>query len=220
MRRSHIAPAVAAVVAAQALTRLGHRITTQEASTLGAATVEALTAEGWTITAGSVGTTRLSTVAPELWKHDLPILAGLARGRTYREIAAETDTPEGTTRHRAARLISRTGASNAAELIALAYRAGWMNGLPPERRPRIALTEDEQRALVCLADGMDTTAVGIALDIPHGAAVRLLRHLYAALDATRPGAPDRSSRCRAVALAYQHGLLPLPTRRTPQERTS
>ncbi|MFE6379208.1 hypothetical protein [Streptomyces roseolus] len=211
MRRSHIAPAVAAVVAAQALTRLGHRITTQEASTLGAATVEALTAEGWTITAGTVGTTRLSTVAPELWKHDLPILAGLARGRTYREIAAETDTPEGTVRQRAIRLINRVGAANAAELVAIAYRAGWMNGLPPEPRGRLTLAEDERRALFCLADGLDTAAVADAFHITHHAASRLLGRLYAALDATRPGAPDRSSRCRAIALGYQHGLLPLST---------
>ncbi|MFF9146344.1 hypothetical protein ACF1BN_15935 [Streptomyces sp. NPDC014861] len=210
MRRAHIAPAVAAVVAAQALTRLGHRITTQEASTLGAATVEALTAEGWSITAGTVGTTRLSSVAPELWKHDLPLLAGLARGRTYREIAAETHTPEGTTRHRAARLISRVGAANAPELVAIAYRAGWMNSLAPEPRGRLTLAEDEQRALYCLADGLDTAAVADAFGITHTAAARLLSRLYAALDATRPSTPDRSSRCRAVALGYQHGLLPLP----------
>lgn len=217
MHRSHIAPAVAAVVAEQALTRLGHRISTEEASLIGRATVEALDTAGWSITAARIGGHRLSEVAPCLWEHDLPILAGLARGRSYYEIAAETHVPAATARQRVHRLIGRVGAANGAELVSIAYRSGWMAGLAPEPRGRITLTDTEHRILSWIAEGLDNAAIAEALDIPHTSAVRQISRLYAALDATRPRA-DRASRCRAVALGYQHGLLPLPAslRRTPE----
>ncbi|NML55688.1 hypothetical protein HHL19_36285 [Streptomyces sp. R302] len=144
-RRAPIAPAVAAVVAAQALTRLGHRITTGEATGLGAAAVEALTAEGWAITADRPHPPRRSTV-----------------------LAPRTDA----------------------------------HGRP-------TLTEDEQQLLGLLANGLDNTRIAQALDVPRTTVSRLLRHLYGLLGIA-PGTSDRSSRCIAVARAYQYALLPLP----------
>ncbi|MFE9737318.1 LuxR C-terminal-related transcriptional regulator [Streptomyces sp. NPDC006477] len=208
--QTRVPAAVAAVVATQALTRLGHRITTEEASTLGRATIEALAADGWTITATAVGARRLSQVSPTLWEHDLPVLAGLARGRTAREIATETHTPEPTVRQRIARLIGRTGAANSAELLSIAYRSGWMTALAPEPRGPITLTEPQRQILALIADGLDNQAIADALGMPLNTAVGHMRRVYAALDATRPGQRNHSSRCLAVALAYQHGHLPLP----------
>ncbi|OKJ52219.1 hypothetical protein AMK27_30735 [Streptomyces sp. CB02009] len=204
--------AVAAVVATQALTRLGHRITTEEASILGRATVEALAADGWTIAPTPAGVRRLSQVSPALWEHDLPVLAGLARGRTAREIATEMDTPEPTVRQRIARLLGRTGAANSAELLAIAYQSGWMAALAPEPRGPITLTQQQLQILALIADGLDNTAIADVLGMPLNTAIGHMRRVYAALDATRPGQRNHSSRCLAVALAYQHGLLPFPAR--------
>ncbi|WP_435969330.1 LuxR C-terminal-related transcriptional regulator [Streptomyces sp. Qhu_M48] len=213
-RQTLVPAAVAAVIATQALTRLGHRITTEEATLLGHAAIEALAVDGWIIAPGSAGMRRLSQVSPTLWEHDLPVLAGLARGRTAREIATETHTPEPTVRQRIARLIGRTGAANSAELLSIAYRSGWMADLAPEPRGRVTLTEPQRQILALLADGLDNQAIADVLGMPLNTAVGHMRRVYAALDATRPGQRNHSSRCLAVALAYQHGHLPLPARTT------
>ncbi|CCA56136.1 MULTISPECIES: helix-turn-helix transcriptional regulator [Streptomyces] len=202
--------AVAAVIAAQILSRLGTRITPEEAGSLGRSAVDALRADGWVIRA-NVGRT-LVQAAPGLWEHDLPILAGLARGRTGNEIAEATSTPAATVRQRIRRLRARTGASNSPELVAIAYRAGWLDSLPAEPRAPIHLPDLETRVLEHLAAGRTNPELALALGVSVPTAVNYVRRLCNALDAARPGEPDHSSRCRAVALGYQHGHLSRPAR--------
>ncbi|MFE6853459.1 hypothetical protein ACFVDH_22045 [Streptomyces sp. NPDC057674] len=205
-----VPPAVAAVIAAQILGRLGNRVTAEEASSLGQSAVDALRADGWIIRAHTGRT--LVQAAPGLWEHDMPILAGLARGRTGNEIADATSTPAATVRQRIRRLRARTGANNSPELVAIAYRAGWLDALPTEPRAPIHLPDTEARVLEHLAAGRTNPQIALALGVSVPTAINYVRRLCSLLDASRPGEPDHSSRCRAVALGYQHGHLALPVR--------
>ncbi|MFE7517264.1 hypothetical protein ACFU8I_39460 [Streptomyces sp. NPDC057540] len=202
--------AVAAVIAAQVLAQLGARITPEEAASVGHTAVDVLRGEGWIIRADAGRT--LGRAAPGLWEHDVPILAGLARGRTGNEIAAATDTPAATIRTRIRRLKGRTGAENSAELVAIAYRAGWLDALPVEPRAPIRLPDTEARVLELIAAGRTNPEIAASMHVGVDTAINYVRRVCDALDASRPGAPDRSSRCRAVALGYQHGHLARPTR--------
>ena len=205
---SSVPPAVAAVIAAHVLTALADRVSTDEANAIGHGAVEALRTDGWSVSAHRGR--RLSQAAPALWEYDLSMLAGLARGSTGEEIATATSTPYATVRQRLRRLRARTGAANSAELVAIAYQAGWMDELPPEARGPIHVSPIEARALELLAYGRTNPQIAEELGVTTGTAVMYLRRLYDALDAARPGHPDHSSRCRAVALGYQHGLLIRP----------
>jgi DNA-binding NarL/FixJ family response regulator len=207
-----VPPAVAAVIAAEVLARLGTRVTSDEAKSVGDSAVEALRADGWCIRAHPGRT--LARAAPGLWEHDLPILAGLARGRTGSEIAVATSTPHATVRQRIRRMRTRTGAANSAELVSIAYRAGWLDALSVEPRAPIRLPATEARVLELLADGRTNDQIADELGVGTFTAMNCVRRLCNALDAARPGHPDQMSRCRAVALGYQHGLLTRPARRS------
>ncbi|MFE7517065.1 hypothetical protein ACFU8I_38435 [Streptomyces sp. NPDC057540] len=201
---------MAAVIAAQVLAKFGARISPEEAASVGYTAVDALRGDGWIIRAETGRT--LVRAAPGLWEHDMPILAGLARGWTGSEIAADTDTVLATVRTRIRRLKGRTGAANSAELVAIAYRAGWLDALPVEPRAPIRLPDLEARVLELIAAGRTNPEIGIALGVGVDTAISYVRRLCDSLDASQPGAPDRSSRTRAVALGYQHGHLTRPTR--------
>ncbi|MBD0707374.1 MULTISPECIES: helix-turn-helix transcriptional regulator [unclassified Streptomyces] len=203
----------AAVIAATATTLLGARLSPADAEQLGNAALAALRADGWSVQV-DLGRVR---AAPLLWSCDLPVLAGLARGRAVAEIAAATQTPTATVRGRILRLRARIGAPNAAAAVAIAYRHGWMAGLAPEPRRPIVLSSRERQALALLADGLGNAALAQALGMSPAQATECLRRLYTALNVTTSTrAPVRA---HAVALGFQHGLLPLPATRSPQDPT-
>lgn len=203
------APTVADVIATQAAAHLGDRITPAEAAELGRTALTALCTAGWTL-AGGPGTV-LTRLTPVLWPYDPAILAGLARGHTTAEIAQATDTPYATVRNRIDRLRSRIGARNSAHAVGIAYRAGWMGGLPPEPRGPLTLSTRQRTVLAHMSDGLNNAEIATQLGIGRETVVTYIRRLYNYLDVTNPGpsGASASSRPQAVALGYQHGLLPL-----------
>ncbi|MFF2774833.1 LuxR C-terminal-related transcriptional regulator [Streptomyces sp. NPDC058052] len=209
-----IAAEAAAIAAATALDILGRQITATEAATLGAAVVTALTTGGWAIHADM--NRRTHPQFAELRPWEPAILAGLARGYTFAEIGQEIGVPAATVRHRADRFRARFGAINSAHGVALAYQRGWLAGLTPEPRAPIHLSRRQQQALTLMADGSTNDAIGRRLGLSHNSVTTYIRRLYRALDASRPGLIGPSTRPHAIALAYQHGLLPLPTTKDPR----
>lgn len=200
---------VADVIAAQATAQLGGRITPAEAAELGRTALTALCTAGWTL-AGGPGTV-LTRLTPALWPYDPALLAGLARGHTSAQIAEATGTPYATVRNRIDRLRARIGARNSAHAVGIAYRSGWMHGLPPEPRGPLTLSTRQRTVLELMSDGLNNAEIGTRLHLGRDTAVTHIRRIYSALDVTGPGIGTVSSRPHAVALAYQHGLLPLPS---------
>ncbi|MEV8395580.1 MULTISPECIES: helix-turn-helix transcriptional regulator [Bacillati] len=148
--------------------------------------------------------------------YDLMALAGLARGRSVQEIAAAIGTPYETLRNRILRMRWRLGAASCAHAVAIAYRRGWLSGLTAEPRPSVLLSARQRQVLALMADGLTNRQIATALGITEDTAGTHARRIYAALEASRPGAtPAKSARCHALALAYQHGHL-IPTKEQPR----
>ncbi|RSS51385.1 helix-turn-helix transcriptional regulator [Streptomyces sp. WAC01280] len=206
------APAVGAVVAAEAVAQLGNRISDDMATQLGQAVYDALVRSGWHIAEG-LGR-RAHRISPTLWDYDPAILAGLARGYSAHEIASSTGVPVATVRNRILRLRRRTGAANSANAVAIAYRSGWMRSLKPEPRAYMALSGRQREVLALVADGLTNEQIAARLQCSTNTITTHLGRLYRVMDAQRPGAPATCTRARAVALAYQHGLLKFPSRPT------
>ncbi|TFE42483.1 LuxR family transcriptional regulator [Streptomyces sp. ICN441] len=198
-----VADAVAAVIAEQALTMLGDRITTGEASALARRAVHAVRREGWHISAlhpdGHDATGPDTEQDPRLRSYDPTILAGLARGDRFGDIGRVLRVPTETIRTRTLRLRQRIGARSAAHLVAIAYEMGWLDGLRPEPRPEATLTERQRIALTCAAQGLTNPEISARLGIGISAVCTDLARAYALL-----GARDRA---HAVALGIQHGHL-------------
>lgn len=207
MSATNIDAEAAAVIAAKAAALLGHRIGTTEAEQLGTTAIQALRADGWTIQVDL--RRRIHHASPLLRSWDPAILAGLARGYSVQEIATGTGTPYGTLRHRVLRLRARIGAANAAHAVAIAYESGWMAGLAPEPRGPLVLSRRQHQVLALMAGGKTNQAIGRIVELSPASVITYVRRLYAALDASRPGDISASTRPHAVALGYQHGLLPL-----------
>ncbi|MFE6223310.1 response regulator transcription factor [Streptomyces sp. NPDC057854] len=203
-----IAAEAAALAAATALDVLGRQINADEAARLGTAVVAALTSGGWAIHADM--NRRRHPDHPELRPWDLSILAGLARGHTVAEIGTMTGVPSATVRHRVQRLRTRIGAANAAHAVAIAYERGWMAHLAPEPRGPIRLSRRQLQTLALMAAGHTNEAIGRHLRLTPNSVVTYVRRLYAVLDASRAGCVYPATRPHAVALGYQHGLLPVP----------
>ncbi|MBB4987475.1 response regulator transcription factor [Streptomyces nymphaeiformis] len=204
-RTSTRALAFGAIVAQALGTHLGARITPEEAAEVA---YTALVNSGWRITEGLGRPAR--RISPTLWEYDPTLLAGLARGRSTAEISTETGVAYGTVKHRMESLRSRLGARNSAHAVAIAYRSGWMRGLAPEPRGRILLTPRQYQALELVADGMSNDEIAAELGCSSNTAITHLRRTYASLGALRPDITPAVVRPYAVALAYQHGHLPLP----------
>lgn len=201
-----VADAVAAVIAAEAFVTLGGRITTDEATTLARRSVQAVRADGWTITALSHPHTAhhhredtMTKEQPRLRPYDPVILAGLARGDTPDQIAAITHVRPGTVRHRILRLRRRIGAHSSAHAVALAYQQGWLTHLTNEHRPDTRLSIRQTDALRRVAEGMTNPQIAQALGVSLTSVGIYLHRAYLRLGAT--------GRTHAVALAYQHGHL-------------
>ncbi|MYV64452.1 hypothetical protein GT043_00410 [Streptomyces sp. SID2131] len=198
----------AAIVAATATELLGRRIEAAEAEQLGAAAIQALRASRWTVEPDPCRARRLS---PLLWSYDPPILAGLARGHTLVEIGQTIGAPAGTVRNRLFRLRHRIGAANGAQAVAIAYQNGWLNGLAPEPRDRIGLSGRQHQALTLIAAGHSNNGIGRLLGLGDSSVATYIRRLYVALGVDRTNTTFAVARPHAVAIGYQHGLLPLPT---------
>ncbi|WP_432116613.1 LuxR C-terminal-related transcriptional regulator [Streptomyces sp. S1] len=196
----------AAVITATASALLGRRLTPAEADRLGTAALQALRADGWTV---QPDFTR-RRIHPQLCAYDPTLLAGLARGCSTHEIAAVTGIPHATLRHRIQRLRGRIGATNTAHAVAIAYRNGWMAGLAPEPRGPITLSTRQRQILSLIADGHTNEIISDHIGVCRDSVITHIRRLYSVLDASRTGGPTTAARPRAVALGYQHGLLPLP----------
>ncbi|MFE2556651.1 LuxR family transcriptional regulator [Streptomyces sp. NPDC059352] len=203
-----LAPAFGAVVAAQAVARLGTRVSSDEAAELGRAAYAALVRSGWRITEGLGRPAR--RISPTLWDYDPTLLAGLARGYSTAEIAVTTGVAYGTVKHRMERLRARIGARNSAHAVTIAYRSGWMHSLTPEPRGRTHLSPRQHQALELAADGMRNEEIAAELGCSSNTAITHLRRAYDALGALRPGITPAVVRPYAVALAHQHGHLQLP----------
>jgi DNA-binding NarL/FixJ family response regulator len=206
---ARVAPAAGAVIAAEALRLLGDRLTPQQAEALGTAAVTALERDGW-----KIGVPRPRTRG-RLRPYDLPILAGLARGHSTRQIATATGTPHDILRHRIQRIRRQARARSITHMIALAYRNGWLGGLPPEPRPPTPLGNEQLRLLHMLADGLTNPQIGRALGITRDTAAHRIGALYRAMGAHGSG-HGQTRRPHAVALGHQHGhLTTTPRNSTP-----
>ncbi|MFC8008892.1 response regulator transcription factor [Streptomyces cinereoruber] len=198
----------AAIVAATATELLGRRIGPAEAEQLGAAAIRALRASRWTVEPDPRRARRLS---PLLWSYDPPLLAGLARGHTLAEIGQSTGTPTGTVRNRLLNLRRRIGAANGAQAVAIAYEHGWLTALAPEPRGPITLSNRQHQALTLIAAGHTNDAISRMVGLGDSSVATYIRRLYVALGVDRTGTTFAVARPHAVAIGYQHGLLPLPT---------
>ncbi|MGW3690935.1 helix-turn-helix transcriptional regulator [Streptomyces sp. NPDC005125] len=138
-----------------------------------------------------------SVAEMELRSNDIPILAGLARGRTYAQIGSDLSLPRETVRARIHQLCRRIGACSSAHAVALAYEEGWMGGLRREPRPGVVLAERQRLVLSCVAQGMTNPQIARRLGLHLTTITQCLSSVY-----TRLNARDRS---HAVALAIQHG---------------
>ncbi|MFE6816033.1 sigma factor-like helix-turn-helix DNA-binding protein [Streptomyces sp. NPDC057677] len=205
-RTSSRALAFGAVVAQALTAHLGTRISPEEAAEVA---YTALVDCGWRVTEGLGRPAR--RISPTLWDYDPTLLAGLARGHSTAEMATATGVAHGTVKHRVERLRIRIGARNSTHAVAIAYRSGWMRGLAPEPRGPIVLSPRQRRALELAADGMTNDEIAAELGCSSNTAMTHLRRAYAALGALRPGITPAVVRPYAVALAFQHGLLALPT---------
>lgn len=205
-----VAAAVAAVIAEQCLTTFGPAVTAADAELLGARATQAITADGWHITAQTHEHTahhhhqEVPMPAPRrnvLLPHDMPILAGLARGHSAAQIAAAVGNPIGTVRNRQLHLRRRIGARCSAHAVALAYQHGWMARLQHEAIGREATLSPRQlEVLRLVADGLTIPQIARTLGLSYHSVQTHLSRTYAALGVVC--APH------AVAIAYQHGLLP------------
>ncbi|MFC8290054.1 LuxR C-terminal-related transcriptional regulator [Streptomyces sp. NPDC057242] len=204
-----IGAAFGAAVAQALGTHLGTHLTDDEATAAGQAAYTALVRSGWHITEGLGQHPR--RISPTLWDYDPALLAGLARGYSTNEISTSTGVPLHTVRRRMERLRTRLDARSASHAVAIAYRAGWMRSLAPEPRGYIRLSARQHQVLELIADGLTNDQIATRLGCSRNSVITHVHRLYRALDALRPGATHTSTRPRAVALAYQHGLLPLPT---------
>ncbi|MFC7261531.1 helix-turn-helix transcriptional regulator [Streptomyces lutosisoli] len=143
--------------------------------------------------------------------YDPQILAGLARGQTVRLIAKTTGKPYRTVNSRVYSLIRRAEVPNAARLVDVAYRQGWLARLSPEPRPALSLSGRRAEVLHALAAGLTNGQIARDLGVSERTVEFHVLGLYRTLRAR--------NRSHAVALGHQHGhLLPPATACPPRDR--
>lgn len=130
---------------------------------------------------------------------EIRVLAGIARGRTDRQIAADLTITENTVGTLILRISSRLGTTTRGAAVAAGYQHGYLTALPAEPRPPVNLTPQQIDLLTDLAAGLTNEAVARRLWIQADTAKRRIGQVLAALAAV--------NRAHAVALAYQHGHL-------------
>ena len=128
------------------------------------------------------------------------MLAGAARGQTNEQIATALGIKRATVSSTLLRAGRTLGTGSRAGMVHRAYQCGIMAGLTPEDRPPLRLPPAQHAVLRCLADGDSARDIADTLTVSENTVKTHLRKLFAALGA--------ASRSHAVALAWQHGLLP------------
>lgn len=134
-----------------------------------------------------------------LTPREAQILAGLARGETYAQIAARLHLTPATMKGTVERLRFRHGVGTGEELVHLGYTWGWLTALPPEPRQAVALSGRQREVLQHIATGLTNEQIAVRLGISPSTVIEYGRRLRHALDA--------HNRPHLVALAHQHGHL-------------
>ena len=137
-----------------------------------------------------------------LFKPDeVRLIAGLARGHTRRQIAADLGVPEGTVINRLFRLGRRLGVRGSVQpvLVHHGYAYGYLAGLEVETAGRLRLSSRQEAVLVMTARGCSALEMAQALAVSPATVHEHRRRLYLALGARTRG--------HAVALGWQAGIL-------------
>lgn len=130
---------------------------------------------------------------------EIQILAGVARGHTNLQIGTTLGRSELTIKDHVARIGHRLGATHRAAMVSAGYRGGYLTGLSPEPRKRVALSTRQQQLLDGMAEGLMNGEIGARHFLAEDTVKTHARGLFALLQA--------SNRAHAVALAFQQGLL-------------
>ncbi|MEW2351471.1 helix-turn-helix transcriptional regulator [Streptomyces sp. NPDC006684] len=141
-----------------------------------------------------------TTVPQPLTPVQLHVIAGLARGLTAPQIAADLRITHYAVYGRIASAAALVGiTAQAPALVNYAYAAGYLRRLAPEPRPPAVLTPKLREVLRLTAEGRALREIARDLGLSVNAANERRRRLFALLGAR--------SRAHAVALAWQAGLL-------------
>lgn len=138
---------------------------------------------------------------PTLTPRRQHVLAGTARGHSRRQIGQELGYSESTV-HDDLRTIGkllRAPQFTRAGIVARAYMAGLLDGLPPERRPIVLLTPAQRLVLEGVALGLTNRQIGTRLYRTESTVHSHMLALLAKFDA--------KDRAHLVALAFQQGHL-------------
>lgn len=137
------------------------------------------------------------------------VIAGAARGNSNTQMSQQLALSRMTIKSHMQRAGRKLGAHGRAAIVGAAYRRGILASLKPEPHERVELKVREHQVLHGMARGLDNLAIGQELGIAEDTVKTHAKRLYRKLVA--------ADRAHAVALAYQHGYLPLPT---PAERAA
>jgi DNA-binding CsgD family transcriptional regulator len=129
------------------------------------------------------------------------VIAGYARGRRTREIAADTHVTPKAVRSHLIRAAARAGLPGyrQAALVDHAYARGYLTNLQPETRPPASVAGRQLQVLRLLAEGLTAEEIAVRLGVKPSTVIEHCNRLYAALGARH--------RAHAVALGWQAGLL-------------
>lgn len=132
------------------------------------------------------------------------VLAGIARGHSNAQIAADLHLSINTVKHHIKRAAARLGCpSNRVQVVAAGYRTGILANLTAEPCHHRPLCETDLAVLARIADGHSDAEIGQELFPSESAAKAHIRRLFRQMRAT--------GRPHAVALAVQHGHLLIAT---------
>lgn len=134
---------------------------------------------------------------------EVQIIAGAARGHTNAQIAHGLGLSPLTVKAHLTRISKRINCGDRAGMVGIAYRRGWLLHLPIEPRQLDPLKPQWRPVLDGMAFGLSNAAIAKRLLIAEDSVKSRARGLFIALGA--------SNRAHAVAIAYQHGLLTIPT---------
>jgi len=130
------------------------------------------------------------------------ILAGIARGRSNLQIAADLHLSVHTVKTHLRRMAARLDCPGSrAHVVATGYRTGALAHLKVEPRIHQPLDARHLAVLAGLADGLSNADIGHRLGLAQTTVTNYTKSLFVAL-----GADNRE---HAIALGYQHGHLML-----------